>query len=188
LSRKPGSEEKGKTAEGELDYFGAADTAASRNDRMLNFSSMAFSWRSGFLLTFFAFLNPTLGEGVTRHDFCDESLHMIAVLGDDFHQAIHYDLIITLQLAAERIGEELLGKVASEFRLFAGDNPFELTRGRKAFATRQLSRGVDRASGIILFTPAANRIEVLEAKSNRIQNLVTICARRIRAVLLGLLA
>ena len=59
---------------------------------------------------------------------------------------------------------------------------------RKAFSTGDLAGGVDRATRIVLVAPASDGIEILQAKSNRIEDLVAVGADGIRAVQLGALA
>src|SRR5438045_2897924 len=45
------------------------------------------------------FLDPAMSERVAGHNFGDERLDTIAVLGDGFHQMIHHNFVVTFKLA-----------------------------------------------------------------------------------------
>ena len=52
----------------------------------------------------------------------------------------------------------------------------------KVFAARKLARGVDRSARIVLIAPAPDGVEVLQPKSDRVENLVAVGANAIHAV------
>src|SRR3954453_1500550 len=60
------------------------------------------------------FLDSAMSERIAGHDFGDEWLHTIAVLGEGFHQMIHDDFVVTLELAAQGIGKQFLRHVAGQ--------------------------------------------------------------------------
>src|SRR6266550_3411511 len=68
------------------------------------------------------FLDPAMSERIAGHDFGDESLHTIAVLGDGFHQMIHHNFVVTFKLAAQGIGQQFLRQVTGKVATSRGDD------------------------------------------------------------------
>src|SRR4051812_45329708 len=73
----------------------------------------------------FELSDTTLSERVARDDLGDQGLHMIAIFGDGFHQAIHHNFVIALELTTERIGQQFLRQVPGELGLLGGDDDLE---------------------------------------------------------------
>ena len=117
-------------------------------------------------------MDTALREGVAGDDGGDKTLHAVAVFGDSFHQAVDHNFVVAFELATEGVGQKFHGQVAGQFLLPGGDDHLEFLGRRKAFSTGDLAGGVDRATRIVLVAPASDGIEILQAKSNRIEDCV----------------
>src|SRR5579862_2891233 len=136
----------------------------------------------------FRFVDPVMGEGIAGHDGDHERLQAIVVLGRGGGELIDDDLVVALQLPAQRVGEESGGQVAAEVVRAGRDDPFQFLRSAEAKAPRELAGGVDGAAGVVLVAPAPDGIEILQAEADGIQDLVAAGAGRIAPVEFGPLA
>src|SRR5687768_15949635 len=68
--------------------------------------------------------DATMSERIAGHNFANESLHMIAVFGQRFHQAIYDNLIVAFELPAERVSQQFLRDIAGEVVRSGGDDRF----------------------------------------------------------------
>ena len=70
-------------------------------------------------------LNAAVQEGITGDDFGDERLHAVLIACEVSIEAIHNDLVVALELAAQRIGQKFLGEVPGKFILARGDDALQ---------------------------------------------------------------
>src|SRR3954464_8286454 len=75
------------------------------------------------------FLDSAMSERIARHNFADESLHTITVLRERFHQAIHHDFVVALELTAQSIREEFLREISGKIIPSRRDDRLQLFGG-----------------------------------------------------------
>src|SRR5436190_7844167 len=118
------------------------------------------------------FVDAAMGERIAGNDGDHQRLQTVAVLRDRGGQLIGDDLVVALQLAAQRVGQQTAGQVAREVVQATGDDPFQLPGRAELEVSRELPGRVDRAPRLIPVAPASDRVEVLQAEADRIQDLV----------------
>src|SRR5262245_3931396 len=153
---------------------GSASAAPAPRSRVRRSIRGSFRIRRPFQIP-----GPAMGKRIAGHDFDHERLHPVAVLRHRRRHPVHDNLIIPVQAAAERVGEESRRQVARDVVPAGGEDPLELLRRAEPYIARKLAGRVDRAAGIVAVAPPSDRVEVLEPETDRVEHRVAARAGRV---------
>src|SRR6516162_5221491 len=132
-------------------------------------------------------LHVTMPEGIAQRDPLDEDRRLVSIGFQRLDTVVNDTLIEAIQLPAEGVAEQLTGQVADEFRFLLEQHGLQFARSVELVAGGQLADGVNGLAGLF-GTESADRVEVLQAETERVHALMAGGALGSAAVDLQLLA
>src|SRR5262249_12134839 len=113
-----------------------------------------------------------LAERLAGDDAEYQARKALTVGGKAAHDALDGAGVGRLQLAAQGVGEQLLGQAVHEVRGALGQEGAQLVRAAKRAAVGQSAAGVDGLPAVTA-TPGADGVKVLQPEAERVEGRVT---------------